>query len=358
MNGEASTGGESAFAVLRRRVGRLVTSNYDLAARCNLHCEGCLFFAGDDYKQYREVTDPEAWRAFFRSERDRGVNFGYFAGAEPSLELARLRIADEYIDRGVIFSNGLIPIPRDISFRIHVSIWGDEAQSIQTRGAGNLKALKHYRDDPRVAFVFTVTATNIHTIHPIAQAVRDEGGAITFNFFSPTTKYLNARARLDAEDSRFFRHRGTSATPVLEAADLQRATDEIFRAIADFPEAVLYSPHFHHWVTQPEGLYELDPVTGIARNCGNRLSERHRHYNVDLSATAAKCCSPNIDCSQCRAYAMSYATFLKAQATPRVRAAASAEWLDVWDVWARLFLGEADAALAHAGLAPVAEAAI
>jgi hypothetical protein len=336
-------------------VGRLVTSNYDLASRCNLHCEGCLFFAGDDYKQYAEVTDPGAWRAFFRSERARGVNFGYFAGAEPSMELERLRIADAYIDRGVIFTNGLVPIPRDISFRIHVSIWGDEAQSIQTRGAGNLKALKHYRGDPRVAFVFTVTATNIHTIHAIAAAVQDTGSRLTFNLFSPTTKYLNERAGLDAEDRKFFRRRGTSATPVLGADDLRRATDEIYRAIADFPQAVLYSPHFHDWVTRPEGIYELDPATGIARNCGNRLSERHRHYNVDLSATAAKCCSPNIDCSQCRAYAMSYATFLKAQATPRVRTAASAEWLEVWDIWARLFLGEDEGAPVPPSLAVAME---
>src|SRR5579875_2703375 len=107
--------GETAFRHLRRHVGRLVTSNYDLTDRCNLQCEGCLFFAGDDYKRYRKENDLGRWREFFRAERERGVNFGYFAGAEPSLEIERLRIADAFIDRGVVFTNGLIRLPDDIS---------------------------------------------------------------------------------------------------------------------------------------------------------------------------------------------------------------------------------------------------
>ena len=344
---------ESAFRYLRRHVGRLVTSNYDLADRCNLQCEGCLFFAGDDYKGRRNENDLGRWRSFFRSERERGVNFGYFAGAEPSLELERLRIADEFISRGVIFTNGLIKIPDDISFRIHVSIWGDEATSIAIRGAGNMKALKNYRGDPRVAFVYTVTAANIGSIYEIAARISDNGSLLTFNLFSPTTKYLSEAAKLDREDKKYFRLRRTGADPTLSYADLGRAGDEIARATADFPQTVLYSPHFHAWLTRAGGIYEIDPATGIALNCGNRLSTRHRHFNVDLSDTHAKCCSPNIDCSQCRAYAQSYSTFLTEQATPRIREAASTEWLEVWDIWARLFLGEAPQAATSEELATV-----
>jgi hypothetical protein len=243
----------------------------------------------------------------------------------------------------VIFTNGLIKIPEDISFRIHVSVWGDEAASIAIRGAGNMKALKNYRGDPRVVFVYTVTAVNIDSIYEIAARLHDNGSILTFNLFSPTTKYLSETAELDREDRQYFRLRQTEDDPILTDEDLARATGEIARAMADFPQTILYSPHFHSWLTRPGGIYEIDPATGIAVNCGNRLSARHRHYNVDLSATVAKCCSPNIDCSQCRAYAPSYATFLTEQATPRIRTAASTEWLEVWNIWARLFLGEAPA---------------
>lgn len=330
----------SRYLALRRRVGRLVTSNYDIADRCNLRCEGCLFFAGDDYKQYRAADDLAVWRDFFRGERDRGVNFGYFAGAEPSLEIGRLRAAHEHIDNGVVFSNGLVRIPDDISYRIHVSVWGDESQSIDLRGAGNGKALANYAGDPRAVFVFTVTAGTIGSIHDVARIVATHGGRLTFNLFSPTTKYLALEAALDDSDRQYFRHRQDGGRPVLAASDLLRLSDEIGRAVADFPQAIIYSMPFHRWLARPEGLYRIDPATGIATNCGNRLSSRHRHFNVDLSTTAAKCCSPNLDCAQCRAYAQSYATYLVEQASPRADAGSADEWLDVWTVWARLFLGD------------------
>lgn len=36
------------YESLRRAVGRLRTSNYDISRTCNLRCEGCLFFSGAD----------------------------------------------------------------------------------------------------------------------------------------------------------------------------------------------------------------------------------------------------------------------------------------------------------------------
>jgi hypothetical protein len=331
---------ETAFLDLRKQIGRLVTSNYDITDRCNLRCEGCLFFAGDDYKKYRSSGDIETWQKFFRSENERGINFGYFAGAEPSLELGRLRAAHEHIARGVVFSNGLVKIPDDISYRIHISLWGSENQSLDLRGAGIQKALRNYENDDRAVFVVTVTSTSVETLYDVSKSISDYGGIITFNLFSPTTKYLAEHAVIEDSDKQYFRRSHAVDSPILSDSDIARATEQILRAKRDFPTTVVYSTYFHNWLTRPGGLYQLDPVTGIAMNCGNRLSERHRHYNVDLSATEAKCCSPNIDCSQCRAYAQSYATFLKEKASPRLRPAISDEWLEVWRIWARLFIGE------------------
>jgi hypothetical protein len=340
-----TTGGD--FARLRRRIGRLVTSNYDISDRCNLRCEGCLFFAGDDYKRYRPETDLNRWRAFFRSEAERGVNFGYFAGAEPSLELERLRAAHGVIPNGVVFSNGLVAIPRDVDYRIHISLWGDDAASVELRGAGNRKAFANYAGDPRAVFVFTINAMNIDTIVPATRAVAEAGSTITFSLFSPTIKYADSAKALDAADLRYFRHRDDAQSPVLSAADMQRAGDRIEEARQLHPATVRYSPLYHSWITRPEGLYDLDEA-GVATNCGNRLSGRHRHYNVDQSATSAKCCSPNLDCRDCRAYAMGYASYLKENVSPRLREAQSPEWLEVWTLWAELFLGDSSVAVAAA----------
>lgn len=327
------------FARMRRRIGRLVTSNYDISDRCNLRCEGCLFFGGDDYKNYRAETDIERWRDFFRSEAERGVNFGYFAGAEPSLELARLRAAHEHIDKGVVFSNGLVAIPRDITYRIHISLWGDDAASVDLRGAGNRKAFANYAGDPRAVFVFTINALNIDTILAATRAVHEARSTITFSLFSPTLKYADASKALDAADLNYFRHRDDDTGPVLSTDDLRRAGEAIEQARRLFPDTVRYAPQYHAWITRPGDLYELD-ADGVATNCGNRLSGRHRHYNVDQSATDAKCCSPNLDCRDCRAYAMGYASYLKDKVSPRFGAGETPEWLHVWTLWAELFLGD------------------
>jgi hypothetical protein len=85
-------------------------------------------------------------------------------------------------------------------------------------------------------------------------------------------------------------------------------------------------------------LYEIDPVTKWATDCGNRNTSRHRHVRADLSANLSKCCSPNIDCKDCRIYGMATGT-----AVSRFRRFAATEqgfrdWLDISEQWAQLFL--------------------
>lgn len=70
-------------------------NNYDLTSRCNLFCEGCFHFEGDDYKTAVEENDIRKWRGFFRAQAKRGVTFASIAGAEPGLEQERLMAANE-----------------------------------------------------------------------------------------------------------------------------------------------------------------------------------------------------------------------------------------------------------------------
>src|SRR5690606_25585328 len=70
---------------LRRLSAHLAGSNYDVSRVCNLRCEGCLFFEGDDFQSHADDRSDAEWDAFFAAEAARGVNFPYFAGAEPAL---------------------------------------------------------------------------------------------------------------------------------------------------------------------------------------------------------------------------------------------------------------------------------
>ena len=126
--------------------------------------------------------------------------------------------------------------------------------------------------------------------------------------------------------------------------------------MAAFPDAVVYSLDYDRWVTQPGGLHAIDPLTGIAMNCGNRLTSHFRHYNVDLSVNAGKCCSPNIDCRDCRAYAQGYATFLTRHREFARDPEMFRRWLEVWRLWARLFLGTEAPALGQFAEVDVLEA--
>src|SRR5579872_5316443 len=128
-----------------RRILRQV-SNFDLTSRCNLFCEGCFYFEGDDYKRAKEQESLDVWREFFCAQQRRGVTFASIAGAEPALEQERLKIAREYIPRGAIFTNGTIRIDPSIRYTVVISIWGDERTTAEFRGGGVFwKALKTYR---------------------------------------------------------------------------------------------------------------------------------------------------------------------------------------------------------------------
>src|SRR5215467_2687767 len=123
------------YARLRHYASGVVGSNYDVSDRCNLKCEGCLYFEGADRNGHNDSAEDAAWESLFASERARGVNFAYLAGAEPALAPERLRLAAQHIGRGVIFTNGTVRIDERLPFLLHISVWGDEASTPALRGA-------------------------------------------------------------------------------------------------------------------------------------------------------------------------------------------------------------------------------
>jgi MoaA/NifB/PqqE/SkfB family radical SAM enzyme len=336
----ASTTKQNDFAYFRElnaRLGTLKAANYDVASKCNLRCEGCLFFEGEENEGHEDSRSLAEWDALFAADAARGVTLAYMAGAEPSLVPDRLRAAQKHIPHGIVFTNGTIRLPDDIFYRIHISSWGvDEIGSSLRAGDVLTKAMNNYRDDPRAVCVFTITSLNINQIMIMAELANSHGLPLTFSYFSPTTRYLDKLENKVDNDKAYFRISSATQNLALTQADFAHARAEIVRAMLAYPETVQYSLHYNDWVTGDK-LYDIDPVTKIAKNCGFRITKQV-HVHVDHQPGKGKCCSSNIDCSNCRAYAMGQSTYLS-----RIREAVRkpeelAKWLEVREIWAKLFL--------------------
>jgi MoaA/NifB/PqqE/SkfB family radical SAM enzyme len=327
------------YRAIRQEVGKLAGSSYDVTNKCNLRCEGCLYFSGDGNQDYQDRSTYSDWDIFFRREAARGVNFAYLAGAEPSLVPERIEAAWHHIDRGVIFTNGTRRIDPHIGFRIHISSWGDAMQATRFRGADTLlKALENYAGDPRAVVIMTLNAQNLSQIGTVAQLCAAHGLGLSFSYFSPTTDYLNRLRQADSPRDDYFRISSAQSNLLMTRDTFKAARQTIASCLREYPETVIYSLAYDDWVTRPEDLYTLDD-NGVAVNCGNRLTPEFRHFSVKLKEHTGKCCSPNLSCTECRAYAMGYASFLTRHGGLRDPAWLRT-WLDVWETWARLFLVE------------------
>jgi hypothetical protein len=327
----------------RKHASGVVGSNYDIARRCNLRCEGCLFFEGPDFVAHPDNKTEAEWGAFFAAERQRGVNFAYLGGAEPALEPVRLRLAAKHIPRGVVFTNGTVPIDRSLPYTLHVSIWGTAEQTPGLRGANSFqRAFDNFAADPRVRFVYTVNSRNIQGAREVAAICAALGAPLTFSLFSPTELYNWKLKHGVIRDNAYFRssspddHLAFSPEGLLEA---RRVLDELIDA---FPRTLIYTHAYNRWVTDVDGLYRIDPRSGWATDCEVRRAPHHRHVRTDLTSTESKCCSPNFDCSQCRAYAIATGTAVSRFKRFLDSPARFADWVDMAEQWARLFFHDWD----------------
>ena len=324
---------------LRRLSSGIVGSNYDVSRTCNLTCEGCLFFEGQDYIGHPDDRSDAEWDAFFAAEAARGVNFCYLAGAEPALVPNRLKAAARHIGRGVVFTNGTVRIDPDLPFLIHVSLWGGAEDTPRLRGGGNTdKAFRLFGKDARARFIYTVNAQNQAGVWEAAERCAAEGAILSFSLYSPTEQYKAKLAANHGADGDYFR----ISTPDDHLAltpdgleDVRRLLDQV---APRYPETVLYGGAYSRWVSDPAGLYQIDPQTGWATDCEVRRAPYFRHVRTDLTTGDAKCCSPNIDCRDCRAYSMAMGN-----AVSRFRRFAGnyegfCDWIQIAEQWATLFL--------------------
>jgi MoaA/NifB/PqqE/SkfB family radical SAM enzyme len=292
-------------------------STYDMTNRCNLRCDGCYYYEGD--KQFaKDNRDPEAWRALLEAEKARGITFVVLAGAEPSLVPELCRVCYEVIPRGAIASNGLRPFPREIGYRVHISVWGDDAESKKYRGRACLdRQLESFDGDDRAVFVYTFTRRNIDQTDSVVERIADRGGKLTFNMFSPPVGY--------------------EGELTMDTAAFHRTHDKMVELLERFPETVLFSRYNAEVHTDPErSLHARFKCPYPRCNPDTRLGlgRSFRQYRSDLTWDRdVACCVPDTDCGDCRHYAAGSAIVTARMAQHVDSELAFRKWLDYVDTY-------------------------
>ncbi|GEM_PF-74219 len=262
-------------------------STYDMTNRCNLRCDGCYYYEGE--KQFaRENDDPGAWRDLMRREKARGITYVVLAGAEPSLVPERLAVCFSEAPLGCIATNGVRRIDSAVGYKIHISVWGNDATSLRVRKAKGLlgRQTDNYAGDPRAVFVYTFTRENVEECAGVMDALADAGCRATFNVFSAPVGYAGP-----------LRH---------DAASLARTRAVMSEMMDRYPRQVLFSPYNAVAHTEARGLHDLYRCAYPRRNPSTALGlgRSFRQFRADLTWDRdAACCVPDTDCDDCRHYA-------------------------------------------------------
>ena len=262
-------------------------STYDMTNRCNIRCDGCYYYAGDKHF-VTDNSDPTEWRELMRQEKDRGITFVVLAGAEPSLVPELLQVCYSEMPLGCIATNGLKRINESVGYKIHISVWGNDATSLRVRKQKKMLALQmdNYRGDDRAVFVYTFTRDNIDEAAFVIEQLTKNNCKVTFNVFSAPLAY----------DGRLKHTRET----------LARTQKTMLEMIERYPQHVLFSPYnavAHTHNLGMNALYSCPyPRMNPSTNIG--LGRSFRQYRSDLTWDhSAACCVPDTDCSDCRHYA-------------------------------------------------------
>lgn len=306
-----------------RRYFFLRESTYDMTHRCNIRCDGCYFFNGE--KQFAsENLDESAWRQLMEAEKARGITFAVLAGAEPSLVPQLCRVCAETIPLGTIATNGLKTISTEVDYRIHISVWGNDATSRAIRKADDMlvRQMANYRNDPRAVFVYTFTPHNILEAREVTRMLADNGQQVTFNMFSAPVGYNGP-----------LRH--TSQTLAATAAMMTHL-------LTEHPGTVLFSHYNIVAHTHEQGLHALFSCSYPRMNPSTAmgLGRSFRQYRTDLQwDREAACCVPDTDCADCRHYAAGSAVVTARMYRHATSPETFSAWLDYVDtylaVWVR-----------------------
>lgn len=181
--------------VLRDMGRRVRACEVHLTTTCNIRCKGCWYFEGGFDTAVPETSDLGVIRAFVDKLDAQGYTQATLIGGEPTLVLSRVEPFVEKLPYITISTNGLRPMPKQgfEHIAVAISLFGggpldDDLRAIRPNGStftGLFQtALKHYRDDPRVTFVYALSEDGLAHIEPTVRAIEENGNQVTFNFYS------------------------------------------------------------------------------------------------------------------------------------------------------------------------------
>lgn len=220
------------FHAVRAFSRSIRASEYHITNACNIRCQGCWFFTFEYDKRTKDQTDLAVLRAFIQRERARHINAALLIGGEPTLVLDHVMAFVEGMEYVTISTNGLRPLRYGGFERVNVGVTlfgggplDDELRAIKPNGRTFTglfdTALGHYRYDPRVIFVYAITARGLEHIEPTVRRIRDNGNRVTFNYYS----------EYHTDDP-------------LRRAHEQRLLDEALRVRDTYPDAVIAHPYY------------------------------------------------------------------------------------------------------------------
>jgi hypothetical protein len=283
-----------------RDIGRRVSAcEVHLTTTCNIRCKGCWYFEGGFDTAVRETSDLGLIEAFAAKLEESGVTQATLIGGEPTLVLNRVRPFVEKLPYVTISTNGLRPLPKDgfENVAIGISLFGggpldDDLRAHRPNGSTFTglfdTALKNYRGDPRVTFVYALSEDGLPYIESTVRAIEDNGNLVTFNFYSA---------------------HGTDHP--LRIENEKRTLAEALRFKELFPDTVVSHPYFietlitgrTHW----DGRFGYDVCPSISVDLpehAERVENGHpvlngfAVYGADYK-TLQFCCTSG-DCDGCR----------------------------------------------------------
>ena len=282
-------------------------STIEVSDRCNLSCEGCHYFEDGSYSA-RQGSSLQRYARFFeaRAGEFRTLHVG---GAEPALELDKVRLISQSVCNCIIYTNGVVRIPADIKSKIHVSVWGIDDE--KTRGADVLaEVIQNYRGDPRAVFVVTVSGANLAGLEALVDRLVREDLQVSFNHYSPTrrlTELLSAGERTE-----HIRFSSAQDNLILTARQLEQSRRIIGRLLRRHPHNIIYTAELNEWIHRPEGAVDYDErgEAFCCTNRGGRPGITYRAFTADLEDKPGKCCFSDMPCEACRLYAVAWPNFL------------------------------------------------
>ncbi len=320
-----------------------VTSVYDISSRCNLFCEGCLFYNRDGgFAGSVAEVDLQEQDALFAKEKARGVTYPLMAGAEPALTQDVLRLAAKHWSSGMVHTNGTRKIDPDLPFRLFVSVWGAQALTKAWRGADCYqKSLRMAAADPRAIVNYTINAHNIDDIAHVVQDCANLGTPITFQAYSPTRDYSDYLQQGSNVAHPFIQSETPDDNLVLSAADDKRAAQAICNAIDAHPETVVFTKALAQWVFAKPGIFHGESDGNTApKNCLAGSDPDHRHTLLGGDAETQKTCGhPSVDCRTCRTYTSIYPGFFAQKLSAGMTHQDAVDFLDAHEIFHILYEG-------------------